>query len=402
MSSTAKGRGAGAGSGEAGGVAMARADIVRFRFTRHELDRPAGSVARAQDVAILDYGVQDTGPDGSSWALAVRGLPAEAQDGLALAWTLRGAPHAYRRAELGAQAIATAPYSEADAAKRVFDASKPLREAGIPVLDALRVVAGHLRELAATPIAKGAASGALTERLDAPYLRWCRPCAATHIYEQPFRLAALQAGLELQPGTSPPVLQRVPELPPPQFARTGDQADPRFDVVRNHLRFYGPARPQEVAAFLDAPVAEVVAHWPGDAVEVLVDGGRPGGGRGRGPGPSVLAEDVEAMAGAAAEPGPGVVRLLGPFDPYLQSRDRERLVPDAAHRKDLWRVLGRPGGVVVDGEVVGSWRPRAAGRKLTVEVQHWRRPTKAVVAGVAEQAERLAAFRSVSLASVTQ
>lgn len=396
MASTVKGRGSGSGPA----AELARADILRFRFARHQLDRPPGSRAGPADVAVLDHGVQDTGPDGSSWALAVRGLPAEAQDGLALAWTLRGAPHAYRRADLAAQAIATAPFSEADAAKRVFDASKPLREAGIPVLDALRVVAGHLRELAATPIAKGDASGALTERLDEPYLRPCRPCGVTHIYEQPFRLAALQAGLELQPGTSPPVLQRVPRMRPPQFARRGDEADPRFDVVRNHLRFYGPARPQEVAAFLDAPVAEVVAHWPGDAVEVAVDGNLPG--RGRGPGPSVLAEDLEAMVGAAAEPGPGIVRLLGPFDPYLQSRDRELLVPDAAARKHLWRILGRPGGVVVDGEVVGSWRPRTSGRKLTVEVEHWQRPTTAVVAAVAEQAERLAAFRSVALTAVTQ
>ena len=50
-----------------------------------------------------------------------------------LAWTLRGAPHAYRRSEAAAVAAAVAPWSEADAAKRIFDASKPLRDAGIPV-----------------------------------------------------------------------------------------------------------------------------------------------------------------------------------------------------------------------------------------------------------------------------
>ena len=42
------------------------------------------------------------------------------------------------------------------------------------------------------------------------------------------------------------------------------------------------------------------------------------------------------------------MRLLGPFDPFLQARDREVVVPDPAHRKDLWRTLGRPGGVLVD------------------------------------------------------
>ncbi len=56
---------------------------------------------------------------------------------LVLAWTLRGAPHFYRRAEAAAVAAATAPRSEADAAKRIFDASKPLREAGVGADDAL-------------------------------------------------------------------------------------------------------------------------------------------------------------------------------------------------------------------------------------------------------------------------
>jgi hypothetical protein len=40
-------------------------------------------------------------------------------------------------------------------------------------------------------------------------------------------------------------------------------------------------------------------------------------------------------------------RLLGAFDPWLQARDRELLVPDADARRELWPVLGRPGAVLV-------------------------------------------------------
>lgn len=375
-------------------VTLTRAEVLRFRFVRHQLDRSPVTAAGPLDVDLLDYGVQDTGTGGAAWALEVRGAPpADAAD-LLLAWTLRGAPHAYRRVDAPAVALATSPFSEADAASRVFDAAKPLRAAGIPVLEALRTVADHLRELAARPIVKGDASGALNALLGEPYLRHCRPCAAVHIHEQPFRLAALQAGLELEPATSPPVLRRIPKLRPLRFERTGAAADGRFHVIRNHLRFYGPATVKQVATFLDAPVADVRAWWPGDAVEVTVTDAPADNKSDR---RFVLADDVAVVASGAGASAAGVVRLLGPYDPYLQLRDRELLVPDAARRKDLWRVLGRPGAVVVDGEVVGTWRPRASGRKLVVAFEEWGRWPATVRRAAGVEAERLAAHRGLAL-----
>ncbi|MEO5680373.1 MAG: crosslink repair DNA glycosylase YcaQ family protein [Acidimicrobiales bacterium] len=225
---------------------VSRRDVLRWRFRRHQLHRPPGSADGATDVDLLDYGVQDTGPDGSAWALRIRGVDNPVFDDLALAWTLRGAPHAYRRAELAQVAVATAPFSEVDAAKRMFDAVRPLKAAGTPALEALQVVADHLRAIVSKPTVKGEASGRLTEVVDPPYLRACRPCATTHVYEMPFRLAALQAGLDLEPGTSPPVLRRVKGLVPLRFEHLAAEADARHDVLRNHLRFYGPARPADV------------------------------------------------------------------------------------------------------------------------------------------------------------
>ena len=183
---------------------VTRDDVLRFRVRAQELHQTGSR----DDAAILDLGVQDTGPDGAAWALELRGASVPAED-LVYAWTLRGAPHAYRRTDAAAVAAAVAPLSEADAAKRVFDASKPLKDAGIPVVDALGVIAGEMRDIVRTPTVKGEMSRELAERLPAPYLRWCRVCEATHSYEQTFRLSALPAGLELEPGTSPPVLHRI-------------------------------------------------------------------------------------------------------------------------------------------------------------------------------------------------
>src|SRR5215212_9700715 len=102
-------------------VTVRRSDALAFRFRRQQLDRDAGS-ASATAVDLLDIGVQDTGSGGSTWALEVRGARPPADNDLVRAWTIRGAPHAYRRRDVAAITVATAPLSEADAASRVFDA----------------------------------------------------------------------------------------------------------------------------------------------------------------------------------------------------------------------------------------------------------------------------------------
>ena len=379
-------------------IDVGRADVLAFRFRSHQLDAAPDSIDAASRVALLDYGVQDSAADGATWALANRGVSGLDPSDLVYAWTLRGAPHAYRRADIASVATATAPWSDADAGKRIFDAARPLRAAGMGIVDALRHVAQASREIVTDRTVKGDLSGALNDLLDEPFLRFCRPCDAIHVYEQPFRLAALQAGLELEPGTSPPMLRRIPGFDAPLFGRLADEAEPRFDVVRNHLRFFGPARSRDVSAFLDTLVNEVEAHWPGDVVEVTVRDEPSSQRAGR---RFLLAADADAIRSAAASSGARSVRLLGPFDPYLQLRDRELLVQDAAHRKDLWRTLGRPGAIVADGDVIGTWRPKSSGKRLTVRIDPWVRLTAADRAAIDEQAERLAAHRGVTLPGVT-
>ena len=376
--------------------AVGRSDVLRYRFQRQELDREPGTAPGPHDVAVLDYGIQDTGADGAAWALSNRGAPGAVPDDLTVAWTLRGAPHAYRRADLAAVALATAPLSEADAAKRIFDAAKPLKAARIPVLDALRTVAGHLRDIVTEPMVKGQVSGRLSEVLDPVFLRFCRPCDTTHIYEMPFRLASLQAGLELEPGTSPPVLRRAAGLQAPMVGQLAGRAEARVDVIRNYIRFHGPARPRDAAAFLDAPVREVKAHWPADVVEVTVDDEVTGGAH---PDRFMLAGDFDALTATVDQPKPSV-RLLGPYDPYLQLRDRDLLVRDETRRKELWPVLGRPGAIVAAGDIVGTWRPRTSKRSLTVRIQPWQPLSASVALLIEEQAERLSAHRDVTLAGI--
>lgn len=355
--------------------------VRHYRVHAQQLDREQGTVA---DTAVLDIGAQDTGPDGALWALEVRGVDtaglgaaAEHHDDLVWLWTLRGAPHCYRRADAAQIAAAVAPWSEADAAKRIFDASRPLKEAGVPVLEALDTLTDQMRATVKEPMVKGEMSSRLHETMPEHYQRYCKVCDAVHLYEMPFRLSAVRAGLELVPDTSPPVLR-----PMPGFA-VAPEYDDRLDPVRAYLHLLGPATHKQVAGYVDAPVREVKAHWPEDAVEVQVEGETRW----------MLDADVEALQGAEASG----TRLLGPYDLYLQGRDRATLVNDPAKVKALWPVLGRPGAVLVDGEIAGLWRPRKSGKKFNVAVEPWRDLAPAERKLVEAEAEKLAAFRGTAL-----
>jgi hypothetical protein len=80
-------------------------------------------------------------------------------------------------------------------------------------------------------------------------------------------------------------------------------------------------------------------------------------------------------------------RLLPSGDAYflLQGGDRELLVPDASRRRALWTPRVWPGGVLVNGEIVGTWR-RAL---TTVTVQTWRRLSRAARDAVEAEAVSL-------------
>jgi hypothetical protein len=376
---------------------LTREQVLRFRVHAQGLDAEPGS-RPATAVPILDLGVQDTGPDGAGWALAARGAR-PGLDGLCLLWSLRGAPHAYRRSEVGTVVRRLVPLSQADAASRIFDASKPLAAAGVRAGEALARVAVEMRKLVERPTVKGDLSTAVTGVLPEPFLRWCNPCRATHPYEQTFRLGAMFGGLELEPGTSPPVLSRIgswtfparalaglPDTAPTSGAVAGDE------LLLNVVGMLGPVGTTDLATFLDAPVKDVRARVAamrddGRLVDVRVEGS-----------PVVARPDDIASLGRDPERVDGVVRLLGPYDLYLQGRDRTLLLPDKARHRELWPVLGRPGAVLAGAEIVGTWRPRSAGKRLRLLVEPWSAWPATLERAVDAQAELLGAFRGVEYA----
>jgi len=79
------------------------------------------------------------------------------------------------------------------------------------------------------------------------------------------------------------------------------------------------------------------------------------------------------------------VRLLPAGDPYLASPDRPLIVPQPRFRSELWPKSVWPGALLVNGELVGTWR-RQVGR---VTVRAWRPLEPEVKESVEEEVSQM-------------
>jgi hypothetical protein len=96
------------------------------------------------------------------------------------------------------------------------------------------------------------------------------------------------------------------------------------------------------------------------------------------------------VEGTEPSTGPRVAapaRLLPSGDSFflLQGADRELLVPEADRRQAVWTPRVWPGGLLLGGELAGTWR--RAGTALTV--QPWRQLSSAERDAVVAEAESL-------------
>lgn len=351
---------------------LTREQVIAHRVAAQGLARDA---SRPDRLGVLDIGVQDTSGSARLALDARLAKPAAVPSSFALAWTLRGAPHVHRRRDLDRLAGALWPLSAADAVTRLL-VSAPFRTAGLDGLAGYAQAVAALRKIVTAPTAKGTASAALTEATPAGMHRYCRSCRATHVYEMLLRVPTLPAGIELEPDSAPPVLTPRAGATVPK----GTDVAALQEFIRRYLNLLGPGTATDVADYLGARRADVITVWPGDLLEVTVEG-----------------RTAWLPSGAAMRRRrPRMTRLLGPFDPYLQARDRDLIVPDRALHKVLWPVLGRPGVVFIDGEVVGTWRPRSTKGRLQLAVEPFAALPPALRREVEQEAERVGTARDAS------
>jgi len=157
-----------------------------------------------------------------------------------------------------------------------------------------------------------------------------------------------------------------------------DPRDARLELARRYLHIFGPTTAAAFAEWAGISTPGGVAAFEG-LRRSLTPVRTPIGDA------WILTRD-EPMLRARPRPAASA-RLLPSGDTYflLQGDDRKLLVPDAGRRGALWTSRVWPGGVLVEGEIVGTWR-RSLG---TVRVQCWRRLSRAARDAVEAEAASL-------------
>jgi hypothetical protein len=304
-------------------------------------DRPA-------DLAVLDLGVQEYTPDSTRVALAARTSADLTDDRLIMVWAARGAPHLHRRRDLKPLMAALWPVSDPDATARIQSGQIP---EGMKLgIKAFTATAKAFREVVTKPMPRGEVSREVSARVPHELTYDCRTCKARHIAGNVWQHSGLAGAIEVESRGKDATLAPIKNLPGPPTNNAGIG-----DLIATYLRLLGPAGPAEVAKYLGSSTAEMRKVWPDDLAEVTVDGKK-----------AWLPPDA-VPALTDAEPATGV-RLLPPMDALLQARDRDRLVPDKKLHKEVWRTLGNPGVLLVDGEIAGVWRAKMAGRRVDLTV----------------------------------
>nr|WP_042194685.1 winged helix DNA-binding domain-containing protein [Kibdelosporangium sp. MJ126-NF4]CEL21479.1 hypothetical protein [Kibdelosporangium sp. MJ126-NF4]CTQ95954.1 hypothetical protein [Kibdelosporangium sp. MJ126-NF4] len=354
-----------------------RARVLAYRIARQGLHRTATPV---DDLDVVALGVQDTPPGSSRLALGVR-TEADVDDHtLVRAWTVRASPFLHRAEDLPMLAAALWPHSERDALGKVAWQRSVMQTSGITATQAIRYTAEAMRECVTSPTVKGVASTAVSRLVPKALVSYCRGCQAEHVFESLFRLAALPGGLRLDLAQSPPLLVPIEDWPGIPEQQSG--AD---ELIRRYLTFLGPARVADVAAWLTTTQAEVRQIWPTDGlVEVDVDGRAAW----------IPESEVDLLLDP---PEPPRALLVPTSDPFMQERDKLMLVPDKAHHKAMWPVIGQPGAVLVDGDVAGIWRVKASGRrKLEVRITEFTPVEPDAWQAIEAQAQLIGAVRDIA------
>ena len=373
-----------------------RDQVLAFRLEAHGLAqrRPTGDLL---EVAAA-CGVRNSPPGSAMLALHARlaGLPPDTLGGalddraLVEALGVRISPHLVPARDVAAFTLGALPATEASLLAVLSSLAPALKAAGMAAAEALRLAAAAAwEELDGRLLERGALSAAMTARLPEVLCPWCKACGSHHVQESLFRLVGVSGAFVIAGRPAKACLHARTD----QWLGVPVAADPvtaRAALLRRYLRCFGPSSVEHFAAWSGITVDDAGRTWDGVAdrlVPIDLDGRRA----------RLHAEDLPRLHSPAE---PGGVRLLPPYDAYLDQRDRATLLPDPALQRRVWKILGNPGVVLADGEIAGIWRPQKKGKRLLLGVEPFASFAPALCAAIEAEAGLLAPLRGCTSAEV--
>ena len=374
-----------------------RAQVLRFRLAGHQLAsrRPPGDLLSVAGAC----GVRNTPPGSSVLALGARltnlapeAIDAALADQKSLVEVLgpRISPWIVPTTDLSVFTLGALPRDDASLRGVLTNHVGVLDRAGLTAADALELaVQAAQAELADGMLTRGALSAGMTRRLPAALNVACRACKSTHVQESLFRLVGVAGvfvivrdGKESLYAAANAWLGAAP---------ADDPRAARAELLRRYLACFGPSTARHFAEWVGIGTAEAREDWEGMAkrlVEVTIDSQAAW----------VHADDFAHLGNPPAADG---ARLLPPYDAYLDQRDRAVLLPDRELHRRVWTILGNPGVVVDDGEIVATWRPQKKGKRLGLNVEAFRPLGPETRAEIEAEAALLAPLRGCTSAAVS-
>jgi hypothetical protein len=383
-------------------------DVIAFRLGAHHLAERLG------EGGLLDAagrcGIQNSPPGSALLALhaRVRNLTQEQVDGavgvektLLQTWCMRGAPFFFPVSDAPVFTTGVLPPTEEAMRHLVPGVEQALEKLGMSLIEAVELTGAEIgnvlsgRRLAISELGAVLAAriaGRLPQRQ-----RGIWEQQGSYAPGQPLgegvvhfcvRILTLQQVLCFAPraGNKAPFVlvdewlgHPIPEVAP-ELARA--------ELLRRYLRCYGPSTRGNFAAWVGFHAGDTDPWWSGiegELTQVEFAGTS-----------WVLTEDLDALRSA---PMPKGARLLPPHDPYTQLRDRETIL-DRKYHGEVWKTVGEPGAVLAGGKIVGVWRPRKAGRKLTVVLRTFGALPDPDRKSLQDEAEQVALLRGATSVDV--
>lgn len=384
--------------------------ITAFRLEAHHLsDRlPPGSLVQATGAC----GIQNTPPGSADLALHARVADLKPGDleqaliskkSLLQAWSLRASPYIFPTSDATVFLTGILPQTE--------EGIRSFIRGVIPALDQIGIRAEEVIKLAATALVEEfvdgfwtkdelgiALAGRAAEKLSKEQLQsWQGPSPYADdqtLGESVIRfvlpvlsLKGLLCHAERRGGKAYLKLTEDwlgEELP------CRDKQKESAELLRRYMRCFGPSKVEHFSEWAGISPKQAGRIWK-DVHDKYVEAGFEGRTG------WLHHEDVPRLDMAKGSTG---VRFLPPHDPYLQLRDRETIVSDKRFQRQIWKLQGNPGVLLVDGNVVGVWHPKKKGSLFEIKVELFEEISSRNYSLIDAEAQSIAPFRGCSKADV--